>query len=97
MVDQLPWDQNLLKTVLSLTTFFELTTPIAYTIVSEMSLASDTLAVVKKNELALKQGFFSRFSADFGKFIFRYLEFREKSLSLAEKSLSLENKIVEFG
>ena len=38
------------------------------------------------------RGFFSRFSADFGKFIFRNLEFREKSLSLGEKSLSLEKK-----
>ena len=44
-----------------------------------------------------KPGFFCRLSANFGKFIFRNLEFREKSLSLAEKSLSLEKKIVEFG
>ena len=44
------------------------------------------------HKLLVSGVFISRFSADFGKFIFRYLEFREKSLSLAEKSLNLEEK-----
>ena len=41
-------------------------------------------------------GFFSHFSANIGKFIFRNLEFKEKILEFSEKILEFSRKILEF-
>ena len=58
-------------------------------VVDEQQSGSDNM---DQKVVTLMQGFSSRFSAHFGKFIFRNLEFREKILEFREKCLSLDEK-----
>ena len=50
--------------------------------------------MVDEVNISLEQGFFSRFSANTGKFIFRNLEFRQQILEFRKKSLNFHGEIL---